>query len=100
MDGVSPQLAAILASVVIGFVVLHIVHFILNKTSNEKPLLLKIASLDKQLYLAKNEALIIKREMDQLRADKSLQLKEQVGISHGSVVVFCFFKRLDKILTL
>ena len=78
VDGVSPQLALILATVVIGFVILHIVHFLLKKTSNERPLKLKIAYLEQKLFVAQNEAKIIKREMDQLRTEKSLQLKEQV----------------------
>ena len=63
---------------VIGFVILHIVHFLLQKTSNERPLKLKIAHLEQKLFVAQNEAKIIKREMDQLRTEKSLQLKEQV----------------------
>ena len=65
---------------VIGFVILHIVHFLLQKTSNERPLKLKIAHLEQKLFVAQNEAKIIKREMDQLRTEKSLQLKEQVRL--------------------
>ena len=53
-------------------------HFLLQKTSNERPLKLKIAHLEQKLFVAQNEAKIIKREMDQLRTEKSLQLKEQV----------------------
>jgi len=83
VDGVSPQLALILATVVIGFVILHIVHFLLQKTSNERPLKLKIAHLEQKLFVAQNEAKIIKREMDQLRTEKSLQLKEQATVVDG-----------------
>ena len=80
MEGVSPRFVVVVGSIVIGFVVLHVVHLFMNKLSNEKPLLAKIASLDKQLFKAKNEALIIKREMDQLRSEKSLLLKEQATV--------------------
>ena len=59
-----------MATVVIGFVILHIVHFLLQKTSNERPLKLKIAHLEQKLFVAQNEAKIIKREMDQLRSEK------------------------------
>ena len=55
-------------------------HFLLQKTSNERPLKLKIAHLEQKLFVAQNEAKIIKREMDQLRTEKSLQLKEQVRL--------------------
>jgi len=84
VDGVSPQFVVVVGSIVIGFVVLHVVHMMMNKMSNEKPLLAKIAHLDKQLFKARNEALIIKREMDQLRSEKSLLLKEQATVLDAS----------------
>ena len=68
VEGVSPRLFMLCTVLVIAVVSLHGVQLIFDKTSREQPLKAKIASLDKALFKAKNNELIVRRELDEARS--------------------------------
>lgn len=60
-------MVVLLSLVSVTLVAMHFSHLMASKLSREKPLLARIAELDKLLFVAKNESLIVKRENDELR---------------------------------
>ena len=71
VEDVSPKLVFLLLVISISLLTLHIVSLIFDKVSREKPLLAKIASLDKALFKARNELMIVRRELDEARSKMS-----------------------------
>lgn len=65
VDGVSPKLSFI--TVVSGFVIIvgYIIYILTEKSSREAPLKAEVAAKDKALFKARNELLILKREMEE-----------------------------------
>ena len=71
IEGISPKLVLLLWVISISLLTLHIVSLIFDKISREKPLLAKIATLDKALFKARNELMIVRRELDEARSKMS-----------------------------
>jgi hypothetical protein len=68
VEGVSPRLFMFLSVLAASVVSLYGVQLIFDKFSREQPLKEKNAKLDKALFLAKNNELIVRRELDEARS--------------------------------
>ena len=68
VDGVSTRLMTIVASLAIIWIGMFTIQLVFDKTSREQPLKAKIAALDKALFKAKNNELIVRRELDEARS--------------------------------
>ena len=68
VDGVSTRLMTCVASLAIIWIGMFTIQLAFEKTSREKPLKAKIAALDKALFKAKNNELIVRRELDEARS--------------------------------
>lgn len=66
MDSVSPRMVVVLVVVAFCLFFLHLTQLVMDKISREKPLLAQVAALDRELFKARNELLLIKREAQQL----------------------------------
>jgi hypothetical protein len=73
IEGVPPKLVMFLLTLTISVIILHAVTHFFDKSSREKPLLAKIAALDKALFKAKNDLLIVRKELDEARSKISFK---------------------------
>ena len=79
VEGVSPRLVILLSVLSMTLISLHIIQLIADKSSREKPLLAKIASLDKALFKARNNEQLVRKELDEARS--KLSFKETAASS-------------------
>ena len=73
IESVSPKLVFFLSTLTISVIALHVVQLYFDKTNRETPLLAKIAVLDKALFKAKNDLLIVRKELDEARSKISFK---------------------------
>ena len=71
VEDISPKLVSLLWVISTSLLILHIASLIFDKISREKPLLAKIATLDKALFKTRNELMIVRRELDEARSKMS-----------------------------
>ena len=64
VDTFSPKFVSFLSIVAVVLVVVFVISLIFNKLERENPMKAKLAELDRQLFKARNEAMILKRQMD------------------------------------
>lgn len=65
VDGVSPTMAFLLFIWGFFLVLTYFIYLMMSKSSNEAPLKAKLAAQDKELFKARNELLVLKREIDE-----------------------------------
>jgi len=62
-------------------VAIYVICLLFNKLDREKPLKGKLADLDRQLFKARNEALILKREMETVKKSGTVLVAETASVS-------------------
>lgn len=72
VDGVSPTLAFITVVWAFVLVLIYGIYLMMAKSSSEAPLKAEIASKDKELFKARNELLVLKREVDEGKVHQQL----------------------------
>ena len=72
----SPKLVSFLSIISIILLLIYVICLVFNKLDREKPLKGKLADLDRQLFKARNEALILKREMDSAKKSGTILAAE------------------------
>ena len=77
----SPKLVSFLSIISLVLVAIYVICLLFNKLDREKPLKGKLADLDRQLFKARNEALILKREMETVKKSGTVLVAETAAAS-------------------
>lgn len=78
----SPKLVSFLSIVAIVLIIVYVIAIIFNKLERETPLKSKLADLDRQLFKARNEAMILKREMESTKKSATVLAASSEGQAH------------------
>ena len=90
----SPKLVSFLSIISLVLVAIYVICLLFNKLDREKPLKGKLADLDRQLFKARNEALILKREMETVKKSGTILVAETAAAASAPTDVH-LYKELE-----
>ena len=93
----SPKLVSFLSITSIILLIVYVICLVFNKLDREKPLKGKLADLDRQLFKARNEALILKREMETVKKSGTILAAEGPTANQSNDVQL--YKELEALKT-